>query len=153
MAGELGFDTGPYVTLAVFCDQAIEDKDGVLTIIRIVDQVTLTASGDGAPDDLPPGAAINTTLVIGLKAGQARGRQTVQVAFRHPDGTLHPGPDIPVHFSGGEHQGTNVILKAGVALSDAGIYWAEVSVNKRLVTRTPLEIRYEVNPLGTQVGR
>jgi hypothetical protein len=152
VAGELGYDTGPFVTLAVFCDQAIEDKQGVVTLIRIVDQVTLQAAGEGAPKELPPGQAINTTLVIGLKAGKARGRQDVQVTFVHPDGTQHPGPDIPVHFSQGDHQGMNVILQAGVILSDAGVYWAEVSVNKRLVTKTPLEVRYEVTQPGIQVG-
>ncbi len=146
VAGELGFDTGPFVTLAVFCDQAIEDKEGVLTLIRVVDQVTLRASGEGAPSDLPPGQAINATLVVGLKAGKAKGRQTVQVTFEHPDGTRDAGPELPVHFTGGDHQGANLIFKASIVLSDAGIYWADVSVNARLVTRTPLEVRYEVTP-------
>ena len=150
MPGELGFDTGPFVSLAVFCDQAIEDKSGVLTIIRIVDQVTLMAAGPDAPEELPPGAAINTTLVIGLKAGQARGRQALQVTFVHPDGSRHPGPELNFHLAGLEHSGQNFILKAGVALSDAGIYWAEVWINKRLVTRTPLDVRYEISPPGIQ---
>lgn len=150
--GEFGYDTGPFVVLAVFCEQAIEDKSGVLTLIRIIDQVTIQASGPGAPQELPVGSAFNTTLVIGLKAGQARGKQIVQVTFEHPDGTRHPSPEIPIHFSGGDHQGTNLNLKTGVGLSDTGTYWAEISVNGRPVTRSPLEVRYEVTPLQIQAG-
>lgn len=150
MAGELGFDTGPYVNLAVFCEQAIEDKNGVLTLVRIVDQVTVSASGTNVSDDLPPGAAINNTLVLGLRAGQAMGKQTVQIIFEHPDGGRHPGPEMPVHFTPGTTGGANLILKITLALSTAGVYWADVLVNKRLVTRLSLEVRYQVIPPGMQ---
>lgn len=151
MAGELGFDTGPYVNLAVFCEQAIEDKNNVLTLVRIVDQLTVSASGDDAPEDLPPGAVVNTNLVIGLRAGQARGKQTVQVVLEHPDGSRHGGPDVPVHFTQGENGGANLILKMALALSTAGAYWADILVNKRLVTRIPLDIRYQVISPGMAV--
>jgi hypothetical protein len=150
--GELGYDTGPFVVLAVFCEQAIEEKSGVLTLIRIIDQVTIQAIGPDAPDDLPVGSAVSTTLVVGLKAGMARGKQKVQATFVHPDGTRHPGPEIPIHFNAGDHQGSNLLLKATVALSTTGIYWAEVAVNERMVSKTPLEIRYEVNPPQVQAG-
>ncbi len=151
MPGELGFDTGPYVSLATFCEQVIEDKSGVLTIVRILDQVTVSAHGEGASEDLPPGGSLNMTLVIGLKPGQARGKQTVQVTIEHPDGSLHPGPDVPVHFTQGPTMGANLVLKMAVTLSTTGVYWADVRVNGRLVTRVPLEVRYQVIPPGMQV--
>lgn len=150
MTGDLGFDTGPFVNLAVFCEQAIQDKEDVLTLVRIVDRITVSATGDGAPEDLPPGAAVNTTLVVGLKPGEARGKQTLQVSLEHPDGSHHPGPELPVHFTQGPSVGHNLILKMTLALSSAGLYWADVLVNKRLVTRIPLEVRYEVIPPGIQ---
>ena len=150
MAGELGFDTGPYVNAACFCEQAIQEKDDVLTLVRIVDQMTLSVSDPAAPDDLPAGGAISTTLVIALKAGQAKGRSGVQVTMEHPDGSRHPGPKLPVHFTGGENNGANLVLKMAIELTSVGIYWADVSVNDRLVTRVPLEIRYQKLPPGTQ---
>lgn len=152
MAGELGFDTGPFVNAALFCEQAIEDKGGVLTLVRVVDQITVSVSGENAPDDLPPGATVNTTLVVSLKPGEARGRQSVQVIFEHPDGTLRPGPEIPVHFTGGPNNGANLIMKVTLGLSSSGLYWANVAVNSRLVTRVPLEVRYEVTPPGIQAA-
>ncbi|MCA1708413.1 MAG: hypothetical protein LC808_36100 [Actinobacteria bacterium] len=150
MPGELGFDTGPYVSLATFCEQVIEDKEGVLTLVRIIDQVTVSATGEGASDELPAGATINTTLVISLKPGQARGRQTVKISFEHPDTSHHPGPELPVHFTQGPSVGANFVLKVGLTLSTPGVYWADVLVNRRLVTRVPLEVRYQVIPPGMQ---
>ncbi|MCA1709719.1 MAG: hypothetical protein LC808_43165 [Actinobacteria bacterium] len=152
MPGELGFDTGPYVALAIFCEQAIEDKNGVLTLVRIVDQITVSVSGADASDDLPPGAAIQTTLVVGLKAGEARGKQTVQIVVEHPDTSRHPGPEMPVHFTQGPATGANLVLTSTIVLSTAGLYWADVLVNERLVTRAPLEVRYQVIQPGMQTS-
>lgn len=148
----MGFDTGPYVVLATFCDQVIEDKTGVLSVIRIVDQLTLSVkSGEGVPDELPPGAGFNSTFAVGLKAGEARGRQTVQIIVEHPDGSRHPGPELQVHFSQGPTSGANVVLKLGLILSTTGLYWTNVLVNGRLVTRVPLDVRYEVIQPGIQL--
>lgn len=150
MAGELGFDTGPFVGLAVFCEQAIEDKNGVLTLVRVIDQMTVSVSDLNAPEELPPGAGIQTTLVLGLKAGQALGKQRVRVVFEHPDGSRHPGPELPVHFTQAPASGANLILKLTLGLSTTGLYWADVLVNDRLVTRSPLEVRYQVIPPGME---
>ncbi|MDQ6948240.1 MAG: hypothetical protein M3256_18725 [Actinomycetota bacterium] len=150
MPGELGFDTGPYVSLSVFCEQAIEDKNGVLTIVRIIDQVTVSVADTNAPDELPLGSAIATTLVIALKARRALGKQKVQVIVEHPDGTRHDGPEMPVHLSPGPGGGANLILRTTLVLSTTGLYWADVLVNGRLVTRSPLEVRYQVIPPGMQ---
>ena len=37
-------DGGPHVALAVICEKVIEDNEGVLSLIRIVDRVTQTPS-------------------------------------------------------------------------------------------------------------
>lgn len=150
MAGELGFDTGPYVNLATFCEQVIVDKSDVLTVVRMVDQITVSVSGEGAPGELPSGAVLQPTLAIALKAGEARGKQTVQVTLEHPDGSRHPGSEVPVHFTQGPNFGVNLVLKVAIALSTTGLYWADVLVNGRLVTRVPLEVRYQVIPPGMQ---
>jgi len=151
MAGELGFDTGPFVNLATFCEQVIEDKSGVLTIVRVVDQITVSVQGEDASAELPTGAGLNMTLAIALRPGQARGKHAVRVTFEHPNGTRHPGPDVPVHFTQGPNNGANLILKVTIALTTTGLYWADVAVNGRLVTRVPLEVRYQVIPPGMQV--
>lgn len=151
MAGELGYDTGPFVSLAVFCENVIQDKDGVLTLVRILDEITVSAQGDDAPEEMPPGGIIPLNIVVGLKPGQALGGQTIQVVFEHPDGIRKEGPKVPVHFSGAPNAGQNVHLQATLALSDQGLYNADVLVNGRLVTRMPLLVRYQVVPPGMSV--
>jgi len=141
MAGELGYDTGPFVSLATFCDSVIEGKDNVLSIIRVIDRIGVDAAGPEAPDDLPPGI-VRTTLVIGLKAGSARGRHTIQIVMEHPDGSQNPSPETAINFTGGASAGVNMILPVAFQATGAGLYWADIKVNKRLVTRVPLLIDY-----------
>lgn len=56
-----------------------------------------------------------------------------------------------MHFTQGPNSGADLILKIDLTLSTTGIYWADVLVNGRLVTRAPLEVRYQVIPPGMQV--
>jgi hypothetical protein len=39
---------GPYLQMAVFCDRVLQEKGGVISIIRVVDRLIITATG---PDD------------------------------------------------------------------------------------------------------
>ena len=142
MPGELGFDTGPFVNVACFCERAIQENDGVLSLMRVIDQINVQTQGPNPPEELPPGAMIQTTLVVALKPGQARGRQSVQVILEHPDTSRHDGPVQTIQFTGGPNNGANMIIKMGIQLSTAGLYWADVLVNKRLVTRVGLEVTY-----------
>ena len=142
MPGELGFDTGPFVTVAVFCERAITENDGVLSLMRIIDTVNVEAQGPFAPDELPPGSILNTTFVLMIKAGQALGRQVVQITLEHPDTRVHPGPEKAVNLSGGPAGGANLVMNMGIQLSDAGLYWANVMINGRLMARVPLMVNY-----------
>ena len=36
---------GPYLHAAHFCEKLLTEKDGVLSAIRIIDRITVTASG------------------------------------------------------------------------------------------------------------
>ena len=142
MPGELGFDTGPYVTVAAFCDRAITENDGVISLIRVIDVVNLQVQGPVAPDELPPGGILNTTFVLMIKAGRALGRQVVQINMEHPDTTVHPGPEQAVNLSGGQGGGANLIMQMQIQLSDTGLYWANVLINSRMMSRTPLQVNY-----------
>src|SRR2546426_1104410 len=51
MAGELGFETGPYVNIASFCERALQETDGVLSLMRVTHQITVQTSGPEAPPE------------------------------------------------------------------------------------------------------
>lgn len=140
--GELGYDTGPYVAVAAFCDQVIQGNDGVLSLIRLIDTVQVQGQGPDAPTVLP-GGVVRTNLVIILRAGEARGAQTVRIALEYPDGSSKSPHEMSVNFAPGPHGGVNIVSPLAFEVASAGLYWADVSINDRLVTRVPLMVQYE----------
>ena len=77
-----------------------------------------------------------------LKPGEAHGRQSVQITLVHPDASRHEGPVQSVQFTGGPNNGVTMVMPMAIQLSVAGLYWADVMVNDRLVTRIPLQVNY-----------
>jgi hypothetical protein len=141
MPGEFGFDSGPFVNVAAFCDRVLDEKDNVISLVRVIDRITIQATGPEAPDALPPGM-IQTTLVVVLKAGEARGNQVVQVNLEYPDGGHRGGPEVAINFPGGPETGANIVMPVAFEATSAGVYWAHVLVNRRPVARVPLKIEY-----------
>jgi hypothetical protein len=141
LSGELGFDTGPFVSVVAFCERVLEEKDGTISAIRIIDQFNFQGQGPDAPDAIPEGG-LPVTLLVALKAGKARGGQRVQIFLERPDGTTLDGPEISVNFSPGESGGVNLILPMALPIVSAGLYWANVHVNGRLMSRAPMNVTY-----------
>ena len=79
------FERGPYLSVAAFCEQVIEDKSGVLSLIRIVDRLNVAVQGPDAPPEMPP-SNFNWTLVLTLKSGDARGSAEVKIVPELPSG-------------------------------------------------------------------
>lgn len=67
---------GPYIAAAFFCESIIEDRrDGTLSAIRIIDQISVVASS-AAPSNAASAAQAVTVPVSGMvafKTGDARG--------------------------------------------------------------------------------
>ncbi len=141
MAGELGFSTGPYVAVATFVNDVLEEKSGALSLVRIVNQLSIEAEGPEVPDELPPGV-VNSKLVVVLRAGEARGPQRVQIVLETPDGARHDGAVQSVNFPAGKHATVQLVTELQFGVESAGLYWADVLVNDRLVSRAPLEVQY-----------
>jgi hypothetical protein len=45
---------GPYLIAALICEKVLQEKDGTVSIIRMVDRVTLTTQAALSPETLPP---------------------------------------------------------------------------------------------------
>ena len=134
------FDRGPYVTVATFCEQVLQEASGVLSLIRIVDRMTTTATGPNAPEQMPP-AQLNWTLVISLKSGDARGSHPVKIVPQLPSGeTLQP-ITLSAHLEG-ENKGQNLLATMNMPLAMPGIYWFHIFVDDQLMTKVPLEVIY-----------
>ncbi|MEX1253551.1 MAG: hypothetical protein WEE64_04345 [Dehalococcoidia bacterium] len=132
---------GPFLTTAVLCEKVLEDKDGVLSAIRIVDRIIQTAVGTEAPDEMPP-VPVNLTALISFKSGAARGRHTIKLRPETPAGFSLPETALQIHFEG-EDRGANLVLQLGLQANQEGLYWFDVLLDDQLVTRMPLRIMYQ----------
>lgn len=134
------FERGPYLTTATFCEQVLQEATGVLSLIRIIDRMNITASGPTAPEDMPP-AQLNWTLVISLKSGDARGSHPVKIVPQLPSGETKDPIILSVHLEG-DNKGQNIVSKMNMTLEIPGIYWFNIYVDDQLITRVPLEVIY-----------
>src|SRR6266545_1731538 len=82
---------GPYLQMAFFCERTLIEGDGVVSFIRQIDRLTATASGPGAPREMPP-TALSAFLAVGMKSGGARGTHEIKVIRERPSGIRDADP-------------------------------------------------------------
>ena len=137
---------GPHVVTAAICDRVLQEQDGVLSLIRVIDRLTVSASGGpDLPSELPEGQ-ITVNFAVMLRSGDARGRHPVSIAVETPDGRTLPPQSLDVMFEG-EDRGTNLLMQISVPGME-GVYWFTVSVNDRELTRSPLRVIYQRMPFA-----
>lgn len=142
------YQTGPYVAAALFCESVLEEKTGVLSIIRIVDTLTHNSQGANPPNDMPS-FTHTMFLVISLKSGMARGRNELRVQPQQPDGSTKEEINFTFHFEGDE-KGQNVIVQIAYQFEMEGLYWFKVFLEKHQLTAIPLRVRYNRVVIGTR---
>ncbi len=127
---------GPYLVTAVFCDNTIEDKTGVLSIIRIIDRVEIIT-----PSVQPPNfkVLLKTSLVVSFRSGDAKGNYDVILTIQPPDKDEQPLGKLPLLFQE-PAQTANLMVNLNLGIQRSGVYWFSVYLGERFITRTPLTI-------------
>ncbi|MDA1258479.1 MAG: hypothetical protein O3C10_11665 [Chloroflexi bacterium] len=133
-------DSGPFLNVATFCEKVIQSKSGVLSLINVVDQHNVMASGPGAPDKMPK-QTINWTLVLTFRSGAARGSKQVKITPEDPSSKDMRTFEVPVRFEG-RNRGSNVVLELGFEVEIPGVYWFRVELDGEFVTKIPIEVTY-----------
>ena len=133
-------EQGPYLKTAVFCESVIEGKDGVLSLIRIIDRMTATAAGSEAPADMPV-IRRQMTAVLMLVSGRATGREDVKLEVEEPSGARRQLWSGTAHMEGAD-RGQNLILQFETELKAEGLYWFDVFIGEQLLTRMPFRVIY-----------
>ena len=136
----MAFEQGPYVQVAAFCEQVIEDKTGVISLIRVIDTVTHRETRPDAPEEMPP-VPYRMKLVLMLKAGRARGRHDVRIVPELPSGETKNPISFSVQMEG-ENRGQNVIADFAFTFTLEGLYWFNVYLGDAVLTRMPFQVRY-----------
>ncbi len=124
------------------CEQVLQEKDGVMSAIRIIDRVFFGADSEGTP--LDPHYRIK--LLVSWRAGETRGRYTARVVMEKPSGEQVPVLQAPVHLEG-EERGVNLVIDADFAVDQEGLYWFDVYFEDERVTRIPLRAVYQPQPI------
>ncbi len=142
-------ETGPYLKAALFCDDVIEGKDGVLSLIRVIDRLTITATGPEAPGSMPP-VPKRLKLVLMLVSGRARGGHSVKLQIEPPDGKLSPLWETTVLLEG-EDRGANIVAELDYEFKSEGVYWFYVILEGQQLTRLPFRVLYQRIVPGTPI--
>src|SRR5262245_26553094 len=140
--------SGPHLAVAVFCERLLQEKDGVPSLMRMVDVLTVRKPPDPMPlgtDGLPMRPMTTTTVVIVFKSGDAKGERVLRIDAESPSGEVKRGPENTVHFLGDE-KGINLHGEVPVDISEEGLYWFDVFMDDQRVTRMPLRIVYQKPP-------
>jgi hypothetical protein len=128
---------GPYVAAAVFCEKVLQEADGMLSLIRIVDRITFHVVGpQGAPVPVP------LFLVLMLKAGHTQGTHEVSVRAMGPSGQDLGTIQTPMLFESND-RGVNVIIPFPFRPTEDGLYWFHVAVEGQPLTRVPLRAIFQ----------
>ncbi len=134
---------GPYLQMAIFCENVLREADSVISLIRQVDRVTTTASGPGAPADMPR-LTYKAHLAIAIKSGGARGSREIKLFRERPSGIRDTEPllSLSVLFEG-EDRGLGIYGPVEMVFDEAGLYWFDLYVDDTLMTRMPLRVIYQ----------
>lgn len=136
MLEQLSLD-GPYLNVAVICEKVLVEKDGVQTLVRIIDHLHIRGN---SPEMLP--TQLTFTIAVSFRSGLLRGVQKITIAPTSPSGAALPEMGVPVSFEGDDDRGVFVGMETRFVFPEPGLYWMEVKLAGTLVTKIPLRISY-----------
>ena len=130
----------PYLKFGVICENALQERDNVLSLVRIVDKFTITITGKEPPDQLPEGVKV-LTIVMGWVGGLGKHAATFNIVS--PGGETQPSPRSWSFNLDAINHGYNIIAKLPVKIGKEGVYWIEFILNGQVKSRTPFQVVYE----------
>ena len=72
----------PLVQVACLCERVLQEKDGVFSLIRVVDTYTVSKLPQTAPPDMKQ--AIELNAFVSLKSGDFVGESDVWLVLHYP---------------------------------------------------------------------
>lgn len=131
---------GPFIT-ALLCERVLEERDGIKSAIRIIDQLNRNAVGDPPPPIMEPFTHL-LGFMIRIKAGVARGTFQVNVQIRKPSNIIFTEVSHAVHLPGPDDAGHDLVFNMNLPIDEAGTWWFDVLLDGDRWTRTPLRVVY-----------
>jgi len=131
----------PFLAAALFCEKVLEQKDDVLTVIRIIDTFFVTIPPN-LPQDMKPAIQLTGLLSFKKASPGAEGEtHEARMKLRLPSGRIHSLPARQFNFKPDELSGFNLILNISLGVEEYGLFWLEISVDgDEVVTRMPFKL-------------
>lgn len=134
----------PYLLMAVICQRAQQDQYGSFSIINILEHLVAGSDDPNAPEQMPT-FRLEANLVVMFASGDAIGDRSVIIVAEEPDGERLQPVEQKITLRGGDQRST-IVSSLSLDISKTGVYWFDVFLEDRLVTRIPLRIGYERGP-------
>ena len=138
----------PYLQMACICENILLDKDGVASLIRIVDKFQAHV-----PKELPPGipAGFPLNIFIRLASGGFKGLGKVRIQGRRPDGTLGGKVETDVESPGG-NAGMQIKTGFHVITPQSGVWdltkWDQASWSTNIIPYTRWQLATGIGHYG-----
>lgn len=133
--------TGPWIAAALICEKVLMETNGLASAIRILDRYIFILGPDGQP--LTPAQPI--FFLITLRSGEARGSQRIKIEREDPSTMRSPILETELFFEG-EDRGAQLVINGQFEPTEAGLYWYDVFLNDRRITRMPLRAIFQPQP-------
>jgi hypothetical protein len=138
----------PKLRIGTLCERVLEEKDGVLSLIRIIDRLIITAEGTEVPKELPPGQAAITAVMSWING---LGNYEARIRIQMPDNTSIESQTIPFYLDSLDKV-QNLIIQMLLPVKVQGVYWFEFMLGEDIKNRLPLRVIYQrkqhPKPLG-----
>ena len=138
---------GPFLQMAVFCERVLQEKDGVISAIRIVDRFTQVVPPTSAQTVMVP-MRLDVFVVIAIKSGDFKRKAELKITPKTPSGEEMPGFSGSVLLEGDE-RGVNVIIRYVFESKEEGVYWFDVELDGQSLTKMPLHIIHQEMPTSS----
>lgn len=126
----------PYLAAAFLCENILQEKDNVISAIRIVD-VFFTEERYEAVEEEPIPASIARGLLL-FRGGPGEFNATIKVIA--PDGKEDVVATVNIPLRGGNHS-YNVKLIIPVPLNKVGSFQMKVDLEGETLIQIPFEVR------------
>lgn len=138
---------GPFVAAAVICERVLQERDGVNSLVRMVDRQIFQAIGPGAAT--APAPPLDLQFYIALKAGDYRGAGRITITPITPIGKRLDTRALPMAVFDGPERGVNFAVRMQLPADEPGLYWFEVRLENEVLTKIPYRLvhdRTEIQP-------
>lgn len=135
MDSEFDLDGGPHLSAAALCQYVLEEKDGVNSLIRMIDRLIVTTG----PTEAMPEFQAPILLFLSFKSGSAKGNYEAGVVLVNPTGEEEQRITIPF-FCEGEERGNNIRVVLNLSIKRPGLYWFNIYLADQVITRVPLRV-------------